>query len=37
MYRIKLEVRENETTAQIAWWYCAGADPPSNFSGEQLP
>ena len=33
MYRIKLEVRKNATTAQIVWWYCAGADPASNFRG----
>jgi len=37
MHRIKLEVRENETTAQIDWWHCAGTDPSSNFRGGQLP
>jgi len=36
MYRIKLEVRENETTAQFVWWYYAGADPASNFRGGAI-
>ena len=37
MYRIKLEVRKNATTARIVWWYCAEADPASNFRGRQFP